>query len=94
MTVDIDVSEDQATGNAPVKQLSSTEMNPHTGQSSSNNTILHDAKIDELSFGEGGTYEAPKSESINEVSLSILGHICTICVQCSLWSNLYISFSL
>lgn len=94
MSMDIDISEDHAIENAPVKQLSSTEMNLHPSQSGSNSTLVHNAKVDELSSGEGGANEAPKPETINEVCLSILGHVCRISLKYFLWFNLFISFSL
>lgn len=94
MSVDTDIAEDHAIENAPVKQLSSTEMNPHPSQSGSNSTLLHNAKVDALSSGEDGANEAPKPETINKVSLNILGHARRICFKYSLWFNLFISFSL
>ncbi|KAG6404193.1 hypothetical protein SASPL_136433 [Salvia splendens] len=66
MNVDTDIAEDHAIENAPVQQLSSTEMNPHPCQSGSNNTLLHNAKVDELRSGEDGASDAPKPETISE----------------------------
>ncbi|KAL1541834.1 carnosine N-methyltransferase [Salvia divinorum] len=66
MSVDTDIAEDHAIENAPVKRLSSTEMNPHHCQSGSSSTLLHNAKVDELSSGEDGANEASKPETINE----------------------------
>lgn len=94
MSVDTDIAEDHAIENAPVQQLSSTEMNPHSCQSGSNSTLLHNGKVDELRSGEDGASNAPKPETLSEVSLNILGHACRICWKYSLWFNLFISFSL
>lgn len=87
MSVDTDVSEDQSIENAPVKQLSSSEMNLRPCQPGSNSAKLHDAQV-ELSSREGGPHEDSNPETINEVSLSILCHICRICVHYSLWFNM------
>ncbi|XP_042015465.1 carnosine N-methyltransferase-like isoform X2 [Salvia splendens] len=66
MSVDTDIAEDHAIENAPVQQLSSTEMNPHSCQPGSNITLLHNAKVDELRSGEDGLSGTPNPETLSE----------------------------